>query len=274
MREVSPWRLYSDFKGDQTTYRLLNTYGHGKELRLRILRSLLRRFIDRSNEYQPSDWPRTSTRVLNADNWYRLESTNYLPIEEPDAVTNFEIFSNQGAGDAIEADALYRLIPLLHEIALEPSIVQDLAAWCGEVWPLGDWQMRATDSDGDRLHDYWEGIRFNTLAYGTDDDPDGNGFSNLSDYITGNQLLGYQTEPVLSSNMTSSEIQLGYFRPVYLDGLTFQLERSQDLSSWNPATGSSTSSSIANEVYVWVVETHDASGEKNFYRLTVDSSQE
>lgn len=269
MREVSPWRLYSDFKGDQTTYNLLDTYGHGKELRLRILRSLLNEFVDRSNEYAPMDWPRTSQRVLNADNWYRLESSSYIPIEEPDQVTKFEIFSNQGAGDAIEADALYRMIPKLSEIGLEPSYVQELADWCASVWPLVDWSMWATDSDGDRLHDYWEGIRFNSLAWDAGEDPDGNGMNNLYDYANG---IGF-IEPSLASTISGSDIAFVYHRPTYLNGLSVDLERSPDMQSWNPHPGGLFTSVPMLEIYEQVTETHALPQNNSFYRLKVSNEE-
>ncbi len=266
MREVSPWRLYSDFKGDQTTYSLLDTYGYGKELRLRILRSLLRTFINRSQEYHASDWPRTTERVLNADNWYKLESASYLPIEEPDEVTKFETFSDQGAGDAVEADALWRLVPRLHEIGLEPGLVQDLASWCTSVWPLADWQMRAIDSDRDGLHDYWEGIRFNSLVWDMDDDPDNNGVSNFLEYASGTGLISDLQFKPIDVHASNSSFQVVYYRPAYSEGISIVLEKSQDLNDWIAQSSLNTSIIPMHEIYEQVTEVHNLQ-ENTFFRM-------
>ena len=272
MREVSPWRHYSDFDGDQTTYALLNSYDDTGDLRQRIHRSLLKQFLRGTQDYAPSDWPRTDMRNTGGDFWFLIESENYIPQLEPDEVTDHYLFSVNGERDAIEADAMYRLIPRLYETGIEPALVNELADWCASVWPLPDWQMWATDSDGDRLHDYWEGLRFKTLEWGPDDDPDGNGFGNLQEYASGYQILGIQTQPQLESSVGNSRIQLIYYRPVFRDGLACQLESSIDLNNWfSPASGDSSISTLF-EIYERVTEIHDLPVQNNgniYYRLKV-----
>jgi hypothetical protein len=44
---------------------------------------------------------------------------------------------------------------------------------------------RAADSDGDGLPDEWERAYFGDLRYGPDDDPDGDGYTNLEEYNAG-----------------------------------------------------------------------------------------
>jgi hypothetical protein len=51
------------------------------------------------------------------------------------------------------------------------------------------------DTDGDGLPDSWEMANFGTLAYGANDDPDRDGFSNLQEYIAGSDPNIAQSVP-------------------------------------------------------------------------------
>ena len=138
MREVSPWRIYSDYKGDQSTTSRLDDYRPG--LRAQVTSSLVHQFLRKSNEYAVADWPRTSEIALSAENWYKLEVDTYLPRTEPYEVTQSKLFAPNGASDAVEADALFRLIPRLADIGTEPSAVNGLIDWSKQFWPLGNWE--------------------------------------------------------------------------------------------------------------------------------------
>ncbi len=138
MREVSPWRIYSDYKGDQSTTSKLDDYRPG--LRAQVTSSLVHQFLRKSNEYAVADWPRTSEIALSSQNWYKLEVDTYVPRAEPYEVTQSKLFAPNGAGDAVEADAMFRLIPRLADIGTEPSAVNGLIDWSKQFWPLGDWE--------------------------------------------------------------------------------------------------------------------------------------
>jgi hypothetical protein len=138
MREVSPWRIYSDYKGDQSTTSKLDDYRPG--LRAQVTSSLVHQFLRKSNEFVVADWPRTSEIALSSQNWYKLEVDTYVPRAEPYEVTQSKLFAPNGAGDAVEADAMFRLIPRLADIGTEPSAVNGLIDWSKQFWPLGDWE--------------------------------------------------------------------------------------------------------------------------------------
>lgn len=51
------------------------------------------------------------------------------------------------------------------------------------------------DNDGDGLEDSWEMANFGTLAYGAYDDPDGDGYNNLAEYIAGTLPAANTSKP-------------------------------------------------------------------------------
>lgn len=51
------------------------------------------------------------------------------------------------------------------------------------------------DSDGDGLPDTWEMANFGSLAYGANDDPDRDGFSNLQEYLAGSDPMNANSIP-------------------------------------------------------------------------------
>lgn len=262
LREVSPWRHYSNYDGDQTTYQTLDTYGQGKELRLRILRSMLGQFVRRVNEYDESDWTRTNIREDGGDNWWQILGPDALPMREPDRVTNFKLFAQSGIRDAIDIDAMYRLIPRLHELGLEPSTVQGLVDWCAEMWPLADWQMRATDSDGDLLHDYWEGLHYGTLAWGANDDPNGTGVSNRDAYVFGG------TSSRMDMTWRGDTLAFVYQRPKFMEGSGLVIDYSSDLVEWQLGTERAVTTNAIDELYESATELHLPTTDKAmFFRL-------
>ena len=279
MREVSPWRIYSDFKGDATTMSMLDGYGHGKDLRIQITEALLRQFLRRSTSYAPSEWPRASERLLSPYNWYRLEPESYIPVEEPDAVTGYNLFGETGASDAIEGDALFRLIPLFHAMGMDSSLVGQLANWCASVWPAADWQMRASDSDGDGLHDGWEGLRYRSLQWGADDDPDKSGLNNLQSYAMG---LLHPLEPGINiqpATGSGDAIGVHYRRPIYRKGFATDLLTSGNLRDWTPSVSAPDfiGASVQGEdaLFQTIVEWHRFDGNpQRFFRLMVQEDKE
>jgi hypothetical protein len=58
------------------------------------------------------------------------------------------------------------------------------AGWVDEV-TYAPWPDPLLDTDGDGIPDIWEYKYFDTLAYGANDDPDGDGNSNLTEYLDG-----------------------------------------------------------------------------------------
>ena len=76
----------------------------------------------------------------HVSNWYKLEVDSYQPNPVPNATTDFNLFARDDYNDAVEADAMIRLLPRLLEAGIDPAIVSDLAIWSRQFWPLGNWQ--------------------------------------------------------------------------------------------------------------------------------------
>jgi hypothetical protein len=54
------------------------------------------------------------------------------------------MFPNAGGGcsdiqNAVEADAIYTVIPKFQDIGVDCEVVEDLRTWAKEIWPKGDW---------------------------------------------------------------------------------------------------------------------------------------
>src|SRR6185369_10954732 len=58
-----------------------------------------------------------------------------------------------------------------------------------------------TDTDADGLDDAWEWLRLGTLAYGPQDDPDGDGYSNAREQVM-------QTDPLASNEPLRQDLAL------------------------------------------------------------------
>ena len=124
------------------------------------------------------------------------------------------------------------------------------AGWVDEV-SYAPWPDPLLDTDGDGLPDIWEYKYFDTLAYGPNDDPDGDGVSNLDEYLdhtdpTSNISLLPRLH-VLSSNggLVARQPDL----PKYTYGQTVQLQAVPDPTNyfliWGGAlSGTNTTNSI------------------------------
>ena len=240
MREVSPWRVYSGADGEEDTIGKLDTYRLG--LRVQATSSLIHQFLRRSNEYSVSDWPRTSEIALNSANWYRLEEESYVPKEEPYSVTKSKLFTNNESGDTVEADTMYRLIPRLATLGVEPSVVNGLIDWSKQFWPLGDWESFRVDpwldSDDDGMPDEWEGRQFGNLIQDGDEDKDKDGRSNFMEYVLGNSPTrsdgGSEAIVVVSSFFEDQMyMDIEYERRKDDPRLDSALEVSTDLKVWS-----------------------------------------
>jgi hypothetical protein len=146
MREVSPWRLYSDHKGDTTTYSYLNLYEPG--LRTRITNSMLESWLAKSNEYPVSAWPRTTVIGYGSDYWYHLEYADYDPTGKSNPGNGAgKLFAPDGAFDAVEAHAFWRMIPRFKTDGVDPQVLSELAKWADKMWtnPATDWEQWMVD---------------------------------------------------------------------------------------------------------------------------------
>ncbi|MFY0654967.1 MAG: hypothetical protein JXQ96_23250 [Cyclobacteriaceae bacterium] len=148
MREVSPWRAYSNYKGDQQTMELLNNYRVG--LRADVTSSILSQWLRKSNEYDLDKWPRTSTIGFGSDVWFKLEFVHYDPTEkENPGHGKGKLFAPDGSFDAVEAHAFYRLLDgsynngenRLEAIGVDKIVILGLAQWADSIWvnPDTDW---------------------------------------------------------------------------------------------------------------------------------------
>ncbi|MFY0654944.1 MAG: T9SS type A sorting domain-containing protein [Cyclobacteriaceae bacterium] len=134
MREVSPWRLYSNKAGNTIIHDKLNEYEEG--LRNKIAGHMLNAFMDKVTSLQVSDWLR------GFDEWHLLEPADYEPQTNPPGACLFPNPSGNGCSNAQntnEADAMYTVIPLFQQIGMDCDAVENLRQWSAEIWPLGDW---------------------------------------------------------------------------------------------------------------------------------------
>ncbi len=88
------------------------------------------------------------------------------------------------------------------------------------------------DSDGDHLPDAWEQKYFGNLASGPNDDPDGDGYSNLTELALGTSPIDANATPNLKKGITRD----GRFFVIYKrwagNLLTYTMGSSIDLSHW------------------------------------------
>ncbi|MFC2081025.1 hypothetical protein ACFLR8_02325 [Bacteroidota bacterium] len=140
MREVSPWRLYSNHSGDTTLYSYLNRYQPG--LRTRVTNSMLESWLRKSNEYPVSAWPRTNVIDFGSPLWEVLEYANYDPTGKQNPGTK-DLFAPGGGSDAIEAHAFWRMIPRFKADGIDPHIISELAKWSDKIWtnPNTNWEQ-------------------------------------------------------------------------------------------------------------------------------------
>lgn len=146
MREVSPWRTYSSADGYDDDFRALNDYESG--LRAKLTGAMVREFLRKSTTYERSDWPTCDgIRNAGAKYWTCLEPADYTPK----ASNGRCLFLPPGAcsddHDAVEADAIYILVPLLIDLGVDCSVTRELALWGESLWPKGDWEQYLTDDE-------------------------------------------------------------------------------------------------------------------------------
>jgi hypothetical protein len=146
MREVSPWRAYSDYDGDQRTMEKMNEHQSG--LRAKFTSSLYTQFLRKVNSFTLSQWPRTNIIDYGSDYWFKLEYADYDPTDmENPANGNGKLFAPDGSFDAVEAHAFYRLLDgrkgpnRLQQIGVDEDVIRGLAEWADTIWtnPATDW---------------------------------------------------------------------------------------------------------------------------------------
>jgi len=159
---------------------------------------------------------------------------------------------------------------------------------------VGSWTMGApaerrridltvgVDSDGDGIPDDWEWEMINSDASGRlhtladvrpGDDFDGDGLSNLSEYIAG--TYAFDSADALALSIV--EIVNGVARLQFLaiKGRSYTITSSTDLVTWTPqtfalaATGAASAAYTATDVRVLNVYAPMGSGQRKFFRLYV-----
>jgi hypothetical protein len=95
-----------------------------------------------------------------------------------------------------------------------------------------------SDADGDGLPDSWEVRYFGSTSApggGPNDDPDGDGLTNLEEFLAGTDPRGPSSGLRLLSKLRDGTLILGFDS---IAGKSYKLERTDDLSShvWIPLT--------------------------------------
>jgi hypothetical protein len=142
MREVSPWRLYSTAEGNTSIHETLDDYETG--LWAKSASHLLKMFMDKTESLDEDNWIRSDD-----GDWHTIEERNYVPsnYSEEDC-----LFPNANGNctdiqNAIEADAIFTVLPLLQSIDVSCNEVQRLRDWGELMWPLGDWTSFSSSCD-------------------------------------------------------------------------------------------------------------------------------
>jgi hypothetical protein len=136
-----------------------------------------------------ADWPARYVRVvghLNSQNDFNSLTETVIHYSTPVDTDNdglpdvwemyyFGNLTNTPAGDP-DADSLANAYEFLH--GTDPTVFNAFV-----------------DTDGDGLPDSWEMANFGTLAYGANDDPDRDGYSNLQEYLAGSNPMDANSVP-------------------------------------------------------------------------------
>jgi hypothetical protein len=102
---------------------------------------------------------------------------------------------------------------------------------------------RFIDTDGDGLLDDWEILNFGNLSAGPDDDPDGDGQDNFTEYAFGTNPKDANSRtsfrPSLSGTGSNQTFSVSFRRRAG-SCIEYFLEGSMDLSQWSASTGTVT----------------------------------
>lgn len=175
LREVSPWRLYSQGDGYQGVHATLDSYEPG--LRAKVTNALLREFVDKVNTYSPGDWARADR---GRGSWWELEHSYLTPQDLSGGDCLFLIKGRCiDEADADEIDAIYTLLGKLEEMnGIDCGVVSDLARWCKTVWP---------GNNGANAQ-YWDPF-INSGCDETANDPVSDGGGNAGETVAGTYYL-------------------------------------------------------------------------------------
>ena len=117
------------------------------------------------------------------------------------------------------------------------------------------------DTDGDKLPDDWENAHFTNLADTASGDPDGDGFTNMAEYLFGSDPNDSASgRPATSVESAESGFQFSF--PTN-SGRFYQPQVSTNLSSWSPL-----GAPVAGDGSIKSV-TDPTPGAKRFYRLII-----
>ena len=106
-----------------------------EEDRARIAEVMLRAFMVKTLEFPVSEWPRGEENE-------QLEPASYTPQPYDGKGSIFEDRFNY-------ADNFYRLVPEFFDRGVDPALLDSVATWGAEVWPLGDWDGLIDYDPGD-----------------------------------------------------------------------------------------------------------------------------
>lgn len=128
-----------------------------------------------------------------------------------------------------------------------------------------DFIQPGIDADGDGMADAWELLNFNTLTNGADEDPDGDGASNLEEYLAGSDPQDIDSNLRITDFKFATEGTDASLTWTSVTNRHYYVERSPELgdsASWNasalilPANGATTTTSVV-----------DTNAPNRFYRV-------
>jgi subtilisin family serine protease len=125
--------------------------------------------------------------------------------------------------------------------------------------------LTIVDTDNDGLPDWWETNHFGNLAQAATDNPDGDNFPNLEEFLTGTAPTNAASQLAFSNLTAGPGPNFHLTFPSVMDS-SYKIDRSDDLTTWQtlaspvPGTGSS-------------IEINDSSppspARKRFYRISL-----
>lgn len=130
---------------------------------------------------------------------------------------------------------------------------------------LGAYEFYIVDDDNDQLPDNWEiTYGLDTTINDADEDPDGDGFSNLAEYLLGNNPLNstdrfYANEAV---NLGGGAFQLTWSSNV---GKEYSVETSENLVDWTTAGGIYVAAGTTTSATINI----DPAADSAFFRVTL-----